>query len=179
MCSRTILVEPMLCDGLVVFSFEKHLQSFLLVVSLPAGETLYENVALLVFLDIELGTVGLIQQIHQSLIVEFQVGDGHLDLVFVAGVNLLEERGNESGHDAPVFIIGLRTSHREGLACSSLSVTEDAAGVSLEGSREYLLGAEVIDHFLRGIREHLFVLEAPLVLLVVDDTRFGRALHVY
>ena len=56
-----MLVEFVLSYSLVVLALEQNLQGFFLVVGCPFGEPLYKHIALLVFLDVELGIVGFIQ----------------------------------------------------------------------------------------------------------------------
>lgn len=98
--------------------------------------------------------------------------------MLISRVYFLVEGREESGNDAPVLIVGLCSSHSEGLAGSGLPVAEDAAGVALEGRDEYLFGSDVEDGFLRGIGEYFFELEPPLILLMIDDACFDGSFNV-
>jgi hypothetical protein len=59
-----------------------------------------------------------------------------------------------------------------------LAIAKNAPGISLKSAGEYFLGAEVEDDFLGGIAKDLFELEAPLVLLMVDDAGLEGSLDM-
>jgi hypothetical protein len=74
----------MFCNSFIVFSFEKYLKGIFFAISLAASESLHEHISLLILLDVELRLVALIEEVNEGLIVEFQIGDGDLDLMFVS-----------------------------------------------------------------------------------------------
>ena len=169
-----MLVEFVLSYSLVVLALEQNLQGFFLVVGCPLGEPLNKHIALLVFLDVELGIVGFIQQINKTLIVKLQVRDGHFDLVVVSSVDLLVERRQHPGHHTPVLVVILGTSYSKSLACTRLPIAQYAPRVPVQGATQYLLRRQGVDQLLRGIHQHFLELEPPLVLLMVYDTCFQR-----
>jgi hypothetical protein len=85
------------------------------------------HVAFGVLLDCHWGGVGVIEEIVEGFVVEFEVGNLYFDDMLVTGVDLLEERGDGSRGNSSVFIIGVRSGHGKGFACSCLAVAEDAA----------------------------------------------------
>lgn len=131
----------MLSHGFIVLSFEQHLKGLFLVLRSSSSQALDKDVPLLILLDVQLGCAAVLKQVHQRLIVELQIGDGHLDLVLISGVDLLVERGDNPRDDASVLVIRLRARHCKGLACSGLSIAENASGISIKRAGEYLLGS--------------------------------------
>ena len=146
-----MLVEFVLSYSLVVLALEQNLQGFFLVVGCPLGEPLNKHIALLVFLDVELGIVGFIQQINKTLIVKLQVRDGHFDLMVVSSVDLLVERRQHPGHHTPVLVVILGTSYGKGLPCTRLPIAQNASRVPIEGTTQDLFRCKRVDQLLRCI----------------------------
>ncbi len=122
--SGTVPVKFMLCYSAVVLSFKKHLKGFFLIFGRLFGQSFDNDVSFGVFLDVHLVLIIFIQQITKSLIVQFEIRDGNLDLVLVPGVDFLIKLRNQSGHESSVLVITLGPSHGESFACARLSVTE-------------------------------------------------------
>lgn len=88
---RAVFIESMLSHGFIVLSFEQHLKGLFLVLRSSSSQALDEDIPLLILLDVQLGCPAVLKQVHERLIVELQIGDGHLDLVLISGVDLLIE----------------------------------------------------------------------------------------
>lgn len=100
--------------------------------------------------------------------------------MFVARVDLLKQRGNHAGDDAAVLVVGASASHREGLAGPGLPIAHHAPGVTFQCRKHDVFGYQVEHHLLGGVGQHLLELEAPVLLLVVDEAlvRRFRDVHV-
>ena len=136
---------------LIVLSFEQYLKGLFLVLCSSSSQAFDKNIPLLILLDIELRCPAVLKQIHKCLIVELKIGDGHLDLMLISGVYFLVERGDDPWDDTSVFVVRLCPSHCECLACSGLSITKHASGISIECAGEYLLSCKVENDLLRSI----------------------------
>jgi hypothetical protein len=90
-CSGAVLIEFVFCDCLIVFSFKKYLKSLFLIGSLAPCEPFDVYIPLLVFLNVQLRVVILVQQVNQCFVIEFEIGDRDLDLMLVSGINFLVE----------------------------------------------------------------------------------------
>lgn len=92
MCPRAVFIESMLSHGFIVLSFEQHLKGLFFVLCSSSSQPLDINIPLLILLDVQLRCPVVLKQVHKRLIVELQIGDRHLDLVLLSGVDLLIER---------------------------------------------------------------------------------------
>ena len=167
---RAIFVQLMLSNSFIILPLKQNLLSIFLIISLPPGQPFDEDVSFMVLLDVEGIPVVLIQQIDQLLVVEFQIGNRYFYLMLISWVNFLVERRKDPGNDSPVFVVVLSPSHRKCLTCSSLTITEDSPWIPLQRRGEDFFRGKVVDNFLWGIVENFLELEAPLVLLMIDDT---------
>ena len=178
MTARTVSVEFMLSYSTIILAFKEHLKGFFFVLGRFFGEAFDNNVAFGVFLNVHLVLIIFVEKITESLVVEFEVGNRDLNLVFVPGVDFLIKLGNQARDETSVLVITLSASHSECLTCPSLSVAENTSRVPVQCAGEDLLGAEVVNDLLGAVHEDFFELESPLVLGVIDDALIEWFLNV-
>ena len=81
---RAVLVQLVLSNGFIILPLKQNLLSIFLIISLPPGQPLDEDVSFVILLDVEGVSVVLIQQIDQLLVVEFQVGNRYFYLMLIS-----------------------------------------------------------------------------------------------
>ena len=168
----------MLSNSTIVLTFKEHLKGFFLIFCRFFREAFDNDVAFGVFLDVHLVLIIFVEEIAESFVVEFEVGNGDLDLVFVPGVDFLIKFGNQTRDEPSVLVITLGPSHGESFTCAGLPVAENTSRVPVEGTGKDLLGAEVVDDLLGAVHENFFELESPLVLGMVDNALIEGFLDV-
>lgn len=101
------------------------------------------------------------EQVEHHLVVD-------LNIVHADGNRLVEPRAdlvidlrNSPWGDTAVLVLGTASCHGEGLPSTSLTITKDCSVISLDHTRDELLGRGLVNFILRGIVEDLLELKFP------------------
>ena len=179
MSSWTIFIQFVFSYGFIVLSFEQNLLSIFFIISLSSCQSFHQNISFVIFLDIECISVVLVEQIDQLLVIEFKIGNWYFDLMLIPWVNFFVKRGKKSRDNTSILIVIGCSSHWKGFACSCLSIAENTSWVSFKSRGEYFFWGKIIDNLLRGIIQNFFELEAPLILLMIDNSSFDGSFYMY
>ena len=82
------------------------------------------------------------KHIEHKFVIDLNEGDSHGDLIVETAANLREDGIDRTWDDAAIFVVGRVTSHREGLACTRLTIAHDGAVIAINNGVDSLLGAE-------------------------------------